>query len=469
MRKKYELAVTYISEMVKRGALQPGRKVPSIRKLSRQLSLSPITVQHAYEILEADQVIFARPRSGYYVCAQNDRRRALPSAPAERARSVSVSEVSYAMTSLWHRDDLRGFGGLNPHMTSLRLEQAHRCLRNVSRQMASARSPTLPQEGGAKLRQEIVRHIGDRGHPVAADDILVCGPGMHGFDICLDMVAERGDTVILDTPTYLPLILSLQSKGLRVLEVYSHPAHGIDPDQFAYLLANYRVKAAILSPLNHFPTGRSSSPEVVTRLAAAINAHGTQLIEFGLFADLTYSSRLERPLCAQCNPEHSMLFGSFVDTLGPDLGLSWIICPGRIQEAIERKFLANLMTGDGLVQLALGDFLGTRQYIRAVSAFQKALSARAARGGQLLKQHLPKHFTFSQPDGGYMCWVRGPSTFDAVSVSKAALHAQISLLPGPIFSPSNGFGNFIGVNISAPWVESGACEVERLFQTLARS
>lgn len=39
----------------------------------------------------------------------------------------------------------------------------------------------------------------------------------------------------------------------------------------------------------------------------------------------------------------------------------------------------------------------------------------------------------------------------------------LRLLPGPIFSLSNGFGNFIGLNISAPWVESGAAEAGRLF------
>lgn len=455
--------------MVERGALPPGRKVPSIRKLSRQLSLSPITVQHAYEILESERVLVAKPRSGFYVRSSADGKKAMPPMPVERARSVSVTDVTYAIASSEHRDDLGGFGGLMPHSKILKLEHAHRSLRNVSRQIGSARPFPIPKEGSIKLREEIARRFADRTYPVVADDVVVCGQGMQAFGLCLDMTTERGDTVVLDTPTYLPLILTLQSRGLRVLEVYSHPIHGIDPDQFAYLLTNFRVKAAILSPLNHFPTGRSSSQEAIGRLAATINAHGTPLIEFGLFADMTYSGRPGRPLSALCNPEHSMLFGSLTETLGPDFGVSWIICPGRVEEATERKFLANLISGDRLLQLALGDFLASRQYARNVASLQKRLWTRSERASQLLRQYLPRQFTFNEPDGGYMCWIRGPSSFDALSLSKAALRAQKSLLPGPIFSPSNGFGNFIGVNISAPWVESGDKEARTLFRVFAES
>lgn len=49
------------------GALPPGRKLPSSRKLSKQLDVARNTVVIAYQQLIAEGYLVSRPRSGIFV------------------------------------------------------------------------------------------------------------------------------------------------------------------------------------------------------------------------------------------------------------------------------------------------------------------------------------------------------------------------------------------------------------------
>ena len=73
----YEEVAGKINYLIDKGTLRPGDRVPSIRKLSKQLHVSINTVKEAYNLLEDRCLLEARPQSGYYVRAR------LPELPAE--------------------------------------------------------------------------------------------------------------------------------------------------------------------------------------------------------------------------------------------------------------------------------------------------------------------------------------------------------------------------------------------------
>ncbi len=63
----YEQVADRIRSLIANGTLQPGDRLPSVRKLHQQLSVSISTVLEAYRLLEDEGMISARPQSGYYV------------------------------------------------------------------------------------------------------------------------------------------------------------------------------------------------------------------------------------------------------------------------------------------------------------------------------------------------------------------------------------------------------------------
>jgi GntR family transcriptional regulator len=63
----YQQLVQEIKEVILRGVLQPGDKLPSVRELSVQLTINPNTVQKSYQELERQKIIENLRGKGTYV------------------------------------------------------------------------------------------------------------------------------------------------------------------------------------------------------------------------------------------------------------------------------------------------------------------------------------------------------------------------------------------------------------------
>ena len=78
----YEQIVRAVKKAVATGQLQPGAQMPSVRVISRELSVNPNTVQKAISRLTDEGVLASHPGSGSFVA---DRR---PSPRAERLSAL---------------------------------------------------------------------------------------------------------------------------------------------------------------------------------------------------------------------------------------------------------------------------------------------------------------------------------------------------------------------------------------------
>lgn len=67
----YEQITSQIKAMIMKGSLKSGDTLPSMRKLAKELHVSVITAQRAYEELQRDGFIDTVARKGTFVAAQN--------------------------------------------------------------------------------------------------------------------------------------------------------------------------------------------------------------------------------------------------------------------------------------------------------------------------------------------------------------------------------------------------------------
>ena len=92
----YQRLAHELEDAIARGQLRAGERLPSVRTTCRVRGVSPATVFQAYGLLEAQGLIEARPRSGYFVRARRRVRGAQPTAApaAPQATEVRVSDLS---------------------------------------------------------------------------------------------------------------------------------------------------------------------------------------------------------------------------------------------------------------------------------------------------------------------------------------------------------------------------------------
>ena len=63
----YEQLIRKIKEKIMKGYLNPGDHLPSVRKMARELNVTPNTVQKAYSMLEQERVIMTVRGKGAFV------------------------------------------------------------------------------------------------------------------------------------------------------------------------------------------------------------------------------------------------------------------------------------------------------------------------------------------------------------------------------------------------------------------
>jgi DNA-binding transcriptional MocR family regulator len=76
----------------------------------------------------------------------------------------------------------------------------------------------------------------------------------------------------------------------------------------------------------------------------------------------------------------------------------------------------------------------------------------------------PEGTRISQPQGGFVLWVELPEGIDSFALARRALRQNVSIAPGPLFSASGKFGNFVRLSAARVW----DARMERALLALAK-
>ncbi len=463
--RRYEEVVSYVQKRIEAGTLKPRERLPSVRALSKATGFSIVTIHHAYALLESEGVIEARPRAGFFVKAPARPQQGFPAqAPkAELSETpISIDSLNFKVMAAWHNPRLEAFGAVYPSGDVFPRRRINQTLRQVLLRDPERASETDAPEGDPMLREILAKRMAQRGIIVRPADVLITGGGLQGLDICVGAMTAPGDTVLVETPTFFPLLDTLRRRRLLALEIYSHPRTGIDPDQFAHLLARNKVAACLLMPVNHSPTGVTYGEDAMRRVVQIASSHQVPIIENDVFGSLSYDGDFTPCLKSFDTEGYVIQFSSLPGLTPSGYGISWITSERFHSILLEQKFFTNLFGGDGPLQRAAAEFISKGYYERPLRNIRETLEQRMQRGLRLISEMLPKDCAITNPSGGFVCWIRGPHGFDAVTASRRALVASISLAPGPMFSPAASFRNFLALNFSFDWTPERIGKLEKI-------
>ena len=140
-----------------------------------------------------------------------------------------------------------------------------------------------PAEGRADLRAWFAR---EAGGGLRADDLVICPGGQAALSTALRALAAPGDTVLVESPTYLGALAAARAAGLRVVPVPAD-ADGVRPDQLAAAFARTGARLFYCQPLHANPHGATLAAHRRAQVAAAVRDAGAFLIEDDYARDLT--------------------------------------------------------------------------------------------------------------------------------------------------------------------------------------
>lgn len=450
----YRQVVDLISDNIESGALMPGDRLPSLRRMSHRIGVSIPTVRQAYVELERQRRVQSRPQSGFYVRGLPSNELVRPS-PAFRRSARPIPVIGRSLMDRvydgLYTPGVVPFGIANPCMVKPAAKALHRTMKRImarAQERSLAYAPTL---GEAGLRRQIAyRYLDTVGGKIDPDNICITNGGQEALLLALQAVAGKGDVIAVESPTYHGLLELIDSLGMLAIEVETCPEEGISLSALRKTLEAHPVKACMFATTLSNPLGVSMPEEMRQELVEMLEAHGVVLIEDDVYGDLLFDGHRPKPAEFYSRSGNVLTCGSFSKTIAPGYRIGWLIAGQYIDQIVQLKRSFSCSSGL-LQQLTLSEFLATGDYDRYLKTLRPELQCNAERMSAMVAQHFPRETRTSKPVGGSVIWLELPEKVDSEMLFDLAIEAGISIAPGLIFSPCNRYRNFIRLSFGHPW------------------
>lgn len=450
--KKYQRLAQQIISQIDLGAWRPGDKLPSLREQVASSGLSFMTVGHAYQLLENQGYITARPQSGYYVSPRPHLPQTPPAAELKQDEAVDINTYIFEILQASRDASILPFGSAFPDPRLFPLQQLNRSLANVSKSATAVGIIENLPPGNAGLRHAIARRYAQQGMAISPDEIVITAGALEALNLSLQAVTEPGDWVIVENPCFYGALQALERLRLKALSVPTDIHDGIDMQALEQALNSYPVKACWLMPNSQNPLGFTLSAEKKARLVALLTRHNVTLIEDDAYSELYYGREKPLPAKAWDTQDMTLHCSSFSKCLVAGFRIGWVAA-GKHARRIQQLQLMSTLSTSSPMQLALVDYLSTHRYDAHLRRLRRALAERKHQAWQALIRHLPAEVKIHRSDSGYFLWLALPAGLDAGDLSQQALAHQISIAPGKMFSTSREPTPFFRLNASWQWSE----------------
>ncbi len=432
--------------MIAAGQLQPGDRLPSVREARARRGISASTVFQAYQLLERDGLVVARPQSGFYVNLPLAERSATPAAASdELASEVQVSELVFHVLNKLRSRSVAPLGSAFPGPELFPLGKLARA---ASAGLVAMDPGTVVEHlspGYPRLIEQIELRYRMDGIALAPDEIVVTNGALEALNAALQLTTKPGDTVVVESPTFYAALQAIERLGLKALSLPTSPVTGLDLDALEMVLTREPVGACWLMPNFQNPTG-ALMPDTNRRdLVALLARHNVPLIEDDVYGELFFGTARPKPAKAFDRKGLVLHCSSFSKTLAPGYRVGWVAA-GRYAQAVQRHTLMTTMSASMPAQMALTQFLQLGGYERHLRRLRGALHARMANASAVIEAAFPKGTRVSRPRGGYFLWVELPRALDAMALHALALKAGIGIAPGHLFSPDTRFSQYLRIN-----------------------
>jgi DNA-binding transcriptional MocR family regulator len=431
-------------------AAAPGAKLPSTRSLVAEYQASPVTVQKALQTLTAQGLIESRPGVGTFVRAV---RTARPSdygwqTAALGSPQAPLRNASAAMRSA--PNDVIAFHSGYPDRELLPERLVRAALTRAARGDAALSRP--PAAGMPELQSWFAHELGAATPvgvtPPTPSDVIVLPGSQSGLSSIFSALVGRGQSLLMESPTYWGAILAAAQAGVRVVPVPSGP-DGPDPQELSRAFEETGARMFYAQPNYANPTGAQWAPGRGEEVLDVVRRNGAFLVEDD-WAHAFGITTTPVPVAAHDDSGHVVYLRSLTKSVSPAIRIAAVIARGPARERILADRGAETMYVSGLLQTAALDVVTQPGWQTHLRGLRLQLQARRDLLVTSLREHVPQAHITHVPKGGLNLWARLPDGTDLERLVRDCETAGVIIAAGTDWFPAEPAGPFIRLNYAGP-------------------
>jgi 2-aminoadipate transaminase len=313
-------------------------------------------------------------------------------------------------------------------------------------------------EGYLPLREYIANRYARRGLRVTPDQVLITSGSQQGIDLTGKIFINKGDTVLVERPTYLA---TLQSYGLYEPRFSAIPLEEDGPDLGALeqgLAGDVKLFYAVPNFQN--PSGITYSLAKRQAVAKLLEEAGTAFVEDDPYGEIRFMGEDLPPVKAFM--EESVLLGTFSKTVSPGLRLGWIVAPRDVMEKIVVAKQATDLHTNYFTQRVVHRYLMDNEVEAHIGKIKALYREQRDRMVAAIEAHFPPDVRYTRPEGGMFLWVTLPEGLSSMELFDQALRENVAFVPGKAFFADGGGDNTLRLNYTNSDVDMIDVGIERL-------
>jgi 2-aminoadipate transaminase len=297
-------------------------------------------------------------------------------------------------------------------------------------------------------------------------ELLLTSGAIEALDLVGKTFLDRGDTVVVEAPTYLGAIMAFRGFEAEIVAVPMDDG-GLEVDELERLLSNgLRPKLLYTIPDHQNPAGVTLAGERRALLVELARRHGFLILEDVAYRELGFDD-VSPPSLWSLAPEVVAQAGTTSKTFFPGLRLGWAAAPAEISRRLVSAKQNTDQCAGALGQRLFEEYV-RRGWIEEQLEESRSLYARKCeRLLGALERDMPAGTRWTNPRGGFFSWLTLPGSVDAAELAARAAAAGVGIVPGTLFF-ADGRGND-SVRLSFSMVDESQIDegVERLASLVA--
>lgn len=407
------------------GTVAPLTRLPSERDLATALGVSRTTTAAAYARLRDLGFAISRVGSGTVAVlprgsatVRGVQRPALPAGDAPAADAPGLD----GPLDLGDPLDL---GQATPSATPALHAAFSRALEALPAYLGTG---GYAHHGIDPLRAAVADRYTARGVPTTPDQVLVTTGAQQAIALLATTFVGRGETAVVESPTYFHAVDALRRTGARVVGV---PAG--DVETLASAVRRTRPRLVYLVPDFHNPTGRSLTAQERAFVRGVADRYGVTVVGDETLTDLALDDDAAVPaaFAGDGASPRVVSVGSASKAFWGGLRVGWVRAPEHVVQRLARTRQSVDISTAVLEQLAVVELLSRRDEI--LPARLADLRTRRDLLVAGVRAAVPD-WDVPSPGGGLCLWV-GLGRPVAQALAAAAVAEGVHVTAGPVFTP----------------------------------
>ncbi|MEG6584252.1 MocR-like pyridoxine biosynthesis transcription factor PdxR [Dendrosporobacter sp. 1207_IL3150] len=405
-----------IKEQILSGKLTAHVKLPSVRQLSVELSVSRNTVEYAYEQLATEGFIYSKPRSGYYISLLDQ-----GCIPCTH-RSVVAAEVKTEDGNKWLYDFHPAGISSDSFPNNVWRKLIAENLKEKVEQFSLYSNP----QGEFDLRSEISKYLERfRGVLCGPEQIVITSGLQDSLAIIAQLLKCNHSILAVEDPGHwIPRsVFQNYSYSINPISVNSS---GIDLDY----LKNTNSTIAYVTPSHQFPLGYVMPIDNRLKLIEWAENIGGVIIEDDYDSELRYQGK-PIPALQGLHSKGSIIYlGTFSKALSPALRVGYMVLPHQFLGVYSKLFSKYAASVSLLEQSVLFSFMEQGLWERHLRKMRTIYKRKHDALIQALDRHFGKRVNIlGQGAGLHITLELVNNTLSEETIINRALERNVRIYP----------------------------------------